>query len=416
MPPMRQKAWMRRCARTPRSCSAPPGGRGGRARGHEAKARAFMRDCGDNPAYCMYERARALSLLPDAENPCTTAWTHGRSRCPLARAQAYYPARLAARRPKTCRWRSGRARRCASGSTAMRQAKWARATCARRPTRFPPTSRFCRRTRPRCGRPSCTPRVSYPVTAASGTPVMHAWEGCPEAGGATGYGSIADMEAGGYAMCPACQFGAESMGKVAAASTSIENGFEYITRQLPKRPGTIRRRARGSTRRRMPSRRRRVRCSTSAKRRCRRWEGSVSRHPRRDCLGVVAMVANLRAAASSTGFESSFVQEGGVLGARGRRLGGNAPARHGRRRALRALLAAGRIRRRRRRRRGGGPRGPGLLVGVSGGVCQWAKGPRRRDCAGSGRAAAGQRERAGSVGGRRARLVRAGARARAGGA
>ena len=39
--------------------------------------------------------------------------------------------------------------------------------------------------------------------------------------------SIAQMEAGGNAPCPACGFTAASMGKVAAASTSIENGFEY---------------------------------------------------------------------------------------------------------------------------------------------------------------------------------------------
>ena len=195
---------------------------------NEAKARAFMRDCGDNPAYCMYERARALSLLPDAENPLyhsVDAWSFSVPPCPRPGLLPRQTGRRGARR------------HVGGGAGALGAARAVLPLCGKRSgqglrardgrPRFPPTSRFCRRTRPRCGRPSCTPRVSYPVTAASGTPVMHAWEGCPEAGGATGYGSIADMEAGGYAMCPACQFGAESMGKVAAASTSIENGFEY---------------------------------------------------------------------------------------------------------------------------------------------------------------------------------------------
>lgn len=44
--------------------------------------------------------------------------------------------------------------------------------------------------------------TAYPVTMdSSGSPVMHAWAGCPQAGGATARGSIAQMEAGGYAMC-----------------------------------------------------------------------------------------------------------------------------------------------------------------------------------------------------------------------
>ena len=422
MPPMWQKAWMRRCARTPRGAAARrAGGRRGRARGQRGQGRrAFMRDCGDNPAYCMYERARALSLLPDAENPLyhsVDAWSFS---VPLARAQACCPARLRCRGARR-HVGGGEGALGAAGAVLPRCGGRGRQglTCARRPIRFPPTSRSCRRTRPRCGRPSCCAGSLYsrsrrPRELRSCT----AWEGCPEAGGATGYGSIADMEAGGYAMCPACQFGAESMGKVAAASTSIENGFEYHyaavaqaardyqeARSRLDPPGECRQGEGGFAARPLP------------KRRCRRWEGSASKASPPGCLGVVAMVATLRAAASSTGFERSSVQEGGVLGRAGRRLGGNAPARHGRRRALRALLAAGRIRRRRRRRRGGGPRGSGLLVWrFWGAYANGQKALEERDCAGPGRAAAGQRERVGSVGGRRARLVRAGARARAGGA
>ena len=34
----------------------------------EARARGFARDCGDNPSYCMYERAGCLAGLSGADN------------------------------------------------------------------------------------------------------------------------------------------------------------------------------------------------------------------------------------------------------------------------------------------------------------------------------------------------------------
>ena len=58
--------------------------------------------------------------------------------------------------------------------------------------------------------------------------VMHAWEGCPgNTGGTAYYGSISYMESVGMKTCPVCGFTALSLGRVASASTSIDNGFEY---------------------------------------------------------------------------------------------------------------------------------------------------------------------------------------------
>ena len=68
----------------------------------------------------------------------------------------------------------------------------------------------------------------FPVTEGEGgSYAMHACPGCPKAGNVVFYGSIKDMEEGDYGKCPICGFSAASMGKVAAASTSIPNGFEY---------------------------------------------------------------------------------------------------------------------------------------------------------------------------------------------
>ena len=61
---------------------------------NEAKQRAYQADCGNNPGYCMYERAASLALLDGAENPLYTsvdAWSFSVA---LKRATAYYQQRL----------------------------------------------------------------------------------------------------------------------------------------------------------------------------------------------------------------------------------------------------------------------------------------------------------------------------------
>ncbi len=283
---------------------------------NEAKERAFLRDCGDNPAYCMYERAQTLSSISETENPLyhsVDAWSFS---VPLKRAQAYYAARLAAEEPL--------------GSSVEEQA---RSALRERFYRYaaselekgyvhdegdafdayfpllPKNTAEMRETE------LYTEKV-YPVTYGSGTPVLHAWAGCPEAAGATGLGSISDMESLGYAMCSTCQFSAASLGKVAAASTSIENGFEYHYAAVAQAARDYQ-----EARERMdPQAQAAKEKANSLFDACKEALSQVGGQrieaspPGRN--GVVVMVANLSAAASSTGFESSFVQEGGVLGVR----------------------------------------------------------------------------------------------------
>ena len=62
---------------------------------------------------------------------------------------------------------------------------------------------------------------------SSGATTLHAWGGCPNASPSMGAASIAQMEAGNYPVCDVCRFTASSLGRVAAASSSISNGFEY---------------------------------------------------------------------------------------------------------------------------------------------------------------------------------------------
>lgn len=202
---------------------------------NRAKERAFIRDCGDNPNYCMYERASQLAKMSGSDNPLYTnvdAWSFS---VPLARAKVYYRTRLYSEAP--------------SGSDVAEQVRSAlrshfyhfavdeldRAYVRESSDSFqanfphlPHNTDGMRHTR------LYTDSV-YPITTievkegdtVTVKSVMHAWAGCPEAAGSAQLGSIKEMEEGDFKTCETCKFTAASLGKVAAASTSIDNGFEY---------------------------------------------------------------------------------------------------------------------------------------------------------------------------------------------
>lgn len=192
-----------------------------------AKQRAFEHDCGANPSYCMYERASSLAALSGSENPLFTsvdAWSFAVA---LKRAQAYYPHRLAKEHPADTSVEEQ-----ARSHLRMRFYTFASEEVARGYVHesnesfdayfphLPENTDEMRATK-------LYTEAVYPVSTGEDGPLMHAWAGCPQAGDAAGFGSIAQMEAGSYATCSACGFSAGALGKVAAASTAIENGFEY---------------------------------------------------------------------------------------------------------------------------------------------------------------------------------------------
>lgn len=227
---------------------------------NEAKMRAFMRDCGDNPRYCMYERASRLAGLEGALNPLyesVDAWSFSVA---LARARQYYDNR--------------RFNDEADGASPEAMARWnlrlnfydyAFRTIASEGyvhesgdtfdanfPRLPKNTGEMRMTSLYTDdsyliTEELDPEAEQPVVDDAEQPadgsedgqqpeevtpatklVMHAWDGCPGAAGdSMGHGSIASMESQDMETCPVCQFTAQSMGKVAAASSSIENGFEY---------------------------------------------------------------------------------------------------------------------------------------------------------------------------------------------
>lgn len=59
--------------------------------------------------------------------------------------------------------------------------------------------------------------------------VVHAIPDCPgNVGSFAGLASIEELEFGLVSSCPVCSISAASLGKVAAASTSIDTGFEFF--------------------------------------------------------------------------------------------------------------------------------------------------------------------------------------------
>lgn len=194
---------------------------------NDAKERGFRRDCGDAPAYCMYERADHLASLGAAENPRYASVDTWSFSVALERARAYYAKRLLGERPENAtveeKARSALRRnfyRYAVG--ALREA------CAQPPDEngavsFPLLPRNADQMR---GTTLYTD-PAYPVDTEGEAPTMHAWEGCPGLGLTDYYGSAQTLDQGVFSECPECHFTVAALGSVAAASTSIENGFEY---------------------------------------------------------------------------------------------------------------------------------------------------------------------------------------------
>ena len=283
----------------------------------EAKKRGYMADCGNNPAYCMYERASTLAHLSGSANPfypSVDAWTFSVA---LQRARSYYNDRIKNEAPESSsveeQARSVLRKKFYQFAAKELESAYVKETedsfSANFP-HFPKNTTEMRST-------SLYTDVAYPAnTNEEGKMVAHAWSGCPKVTTESTLVSIAQIEIGVYATCSACEFSAASMGKVAAASSSIENGFEYhyeivaqaardyqkAKEQLEPSSSAVKERAGKLF----------DRCKEALSEVC--GKRIETQPPGK--YGAIALVVNLETASASTGFESSFVQSGGVLGTR----------------------------------------------------------------------------------------------------
>lgn len=199
-----------------------------RERADEALERGWMADCGSRP-HSLHERAGALAGLPSSANPhypsCET-WGFG---VPLVRARAYYAARLANERVvgSTPEELTDAACRRAFYEYALgrvRSGSWAEHPDGTVEADLPLLPRNADETRAT----ELYTRVAWPCTDEGGSRTLHSSLDCPGAiGGPSGSASLAQLDAGAASRCPQCQMDVGDLGRVASASTSIENGFEH---------------------------------------------------------------------------------------------------------------------------------------------------------------------------------------------
>lgn len=201
-----------------------------REEAQEALERGFLHDCGNAPGYCMYERADTVAQMPSELNPLCHSVNTWSFDIALKRAQAYYPYRAAHERPE-----SESVEECARSALRKNFYEFASEEVARGHVLddgdsvpdivfplLPKNTSEMKET-------ALYTDKAYPVAGGC----LHAWDGCPEAqGGVEGFGSLAEQDAGSYGVCGACELDSVALGKVASASSSIENGFEYHYRKV----------------------------------------------------------------------------------------------------------------------------------------------------------------------------------------
>ena len=197
-------------------------------RANEARHLGWLADCGTTP-YCLRERAGTLGGLPGAKNPFyprEVGWTFA---APLLRARAYYAARLSNERPEgasveeltdsACRraFYEYALAEVSAGYYVEHEGGTVSMDLPSLPSNAEETS-------------ACElyTSVSWPCTAEAAGRVLHCSEECPGAtGGPAGLSSLAEIDSGAVSTCPVCKMDVGELGRVAAASTSIENGFEH---------------------------------------------------------------------------------------------------------------------------------------------------------------------------------------------
>ncbi len=198
-----------------------------------ARREGWLADCGGDPL-SMRERASTVASLSAALNPnyaSPKTWTFGAA---LMRARNYYPRRIAIEAPEgsgidaltdsACRLafyeyaaakvRGGHYAELADGRVSVELPE------------LPANAEQMRQT-------TLYTDARWPCTAEEGGRVLHSTLSCPGAKGASsGTASLAQLEAGAVGRCAVCRMDASDMGSVAAASTSIDNGFEHYWRRV----------------------------------------------------------------------------------------------------------------------------------------------------------------------------------------
>ena len=193
---------------------------------NDALREGWLADCGAYPEPCMRERAESLAGMGLAENPMASSvntWSYSMA---IKRAQTYYRLRAEFEAPgnSSVEERARSALRVRFYEYAQKEVDAAYEVEMPDGTIKVSIPILPRNTNEMKATDLYTDSV-YPVSGGA----LHAWEGCPAVAEIEG---ISALDSGAYSTCETCGFDAASMGSVAAASTSVENGFEHHFRKV----------------------------------------------------------------------------------------------------------------------------------------------------------------------------------------
>lgn len=200
----------------------------------QEKEAAWLADCG-SAGRNMQERAGRLSGLSAAENPDYASSITWDPEVALDRTRAYYAWRLAHDEPEngSVEAAADSAARKAFYRYAIEQFRDAHVTEANG-TVASTVELLPRNTDEVRATPLYTERV-WPTSNENEGLVLHYGAGCPGAQGAAGpQSALCDIDKGNVRECSECRFSVGDVGKVPAASTSIDNGFEFHLRAFTK--------------------------------------------------------------------------------------------------------------------------------------------------------------------------------------
>lgn len=198
------------------------------------KEEAWLADCGA-PGRNMQERAGSLSGLSAAENPDFASSITWDPEFALARARAYYRWRCENDKPEgsSVEARADAAARRAFYRYALGHLDEARVVDDGEEAYT--TLEFLPRNSDDMRGTLLYTEEAWPTSMEAHGRTLHFDESCPGARGTFGGpASLASLENGAILECPTCRFGVDDLGRAPAASTSIDNGFEYHLRAFTK--------------------------------------------------------------------------------------------------------------------------------------------------------------------------------------
>lgn len=203
---------------------------------NEIKEEAYRADSGSENSYCMYERAKNLAHLDESQNPFYSSSETWGFEVALDRALAYYWARGEYEHPDGSSTealaRSSLRKHFYNFALLRLEEGYVDDTEGAYEAYFPLLPKNIDEMK----QTFLYTEIRYPISkGANGKLTMHAFDGCPRyaQGEKAGKGSLKQLDGNSsFETCPDCQFTLESVGKIAAASTSIDNGFEHYYRKV----------------------------------------------------------------------------------------------------------------------------------------------------------------------------------------